>query len=139
MPELVAVRALRQPSDPIVQIDPRPFAAVVAQDEAAVARDTAVLANAQADLARYVRVGTGLLSEQQLQTQRSQVAQLKTGTPRVQRFHSCRTASRSIQAWLAFHPAASSAIAVIAWSASSLNPYGPPRLALHDARAGSRC
>jgi multidrug efflux system membrane fusion protein len=74
--EFVEGQLVKQ-GDPIAQIDPRPFEAVVAQDEATIARDTAALANAQADLERYVRVGTGLLSQQQLQTQRGLVAQLK--------------------------------------------------------------
>jgi multidrug efflux system membrane fusion protein len=65
--------------DPIAQIDPRPFEAVVAQDEAVISRDQATLANAEADLDRSLRVGagTGLISEPQLRTQRNQVTQLK--------------------------------------------------------------
>ena len=74
--QFVEGQAVRQ-GDPIAQIDPRPFEAVVAQDEANIARDQASLANAQVELDRYLRVGTGLISEQQMQTQRSQVAQLK--------------------------------------------------------------
>ena len=74
--QFVEGQAVRQ-GDPIAQIDPRPFEAIVAQDEANVARDQASLANAQTDLERYVRVATGLFSEQQMQTQRSLVAQLK--------------------------------------------------------------
>ena len=76
--EFVEGQAVKQ-GDPIAQIDPRPFQAVLAQDEAAIARDQATLANAQADLERYLRVGAGagMISEQQLQTQRSQVAQLR--------------------------------------------------------------
>ena len=67
-----------KPGDPIAQIDPRPFQATVAQDEANVARDQANLANAQADLERYVSVAPqGLVTEQLVQTQRSQVAQLR--------------------------------------------------------------
>jgi multidrug efflux system membrane fusion protein len=75
--EFVEGQAVRQ-GDPIAQIDPRPFEAAVAQDEANIGRDQASLANAQVELDRYLRVGsTGLLSEQPLQTLRSQVAQLK--------------------------------------------------------------
>lgn len=74
--EFVEGQEVKQ-GDPIAQIDPRPFEAVVAQDEAMIARDTASLANAEADLERYARVDPGLIGEQQIQTQRSLVAQLK--------------------------------------------------------------
>jgi membrane fusion protein, multidrug efflux system len=75
--QFVEGQAVRQ-GDPIAQIDPRPFEAVVAQDEANIARDQTTLDNAQVELDRYLRVGSmGLISEQQLQTQHSQVAQLK--------------------------------------------------------------
>jgi membrane fusion protein, multidrug efflux system len=61
----------------IAQIDPRPLQATVAQDQAIVARDRANHANAEADLRRYVPlVGQGLVSTQQLETQRALVAQL---------------------------------------------------------------
>ena len=64
---------------PIAQIDPRPFQATLAQDEANVARDQANLNTAEADLQRYIKVAPqGLISEQQLQTQRGQVAQLRS-------------------------------------------------------------
>ena len=62
----------------LAQIDPRPFQATVAQDQANLARDRANLANAEADLRRYVPlVGKGLVSTQQVDTQRALVAQLK--------------------------------------------------------------
>jgi membrane fusion protein, multidrug efflux system len=62
----------------LAQIDPRPFQATVQQDQANLARDHANLANAEADLRRYVPlVGKGLVSTQQVDTQRALVAQLK--------------------------------------------------------------
>jgi multidrug efflux system membrane fusion protein len=62
----------------LAQIDPRPFQATVEQDQANLARDRANLANAEADLRRYVPlVGKGLVSTQQVDTQRALVAQLK--------------------------------------------------------------
>jgi multidrug efflux system membrane fusion protein len=62
----------------LAQIDPRPFQATVAQDQANLARDRANLSNTEADLRRYVPlVGKGLVSTQQVDTQRALVAQLK--------------------------------------------------------------
>jgi membrane fusion protein, multidrug efflux system len=62
----------------LAQIDPRPFQATVEQDQANLARDRANLANAEADLHRYIPlVGKGLISTQQVDTQRALVAQLK--------------------------------------------------------------
>jgi membrane fusion protein, multidrug efflux system len=62
---------------PLAQIDPRPYQATVAQDEANIARDQANLAVAEADLERYQHVTPGLVSAQQLQTQGGLVAQLR--------------------------------------------------------------
>lgn len=62
----------------LAQIDPRPFQATVEQDQANLARDRANLANAEVDLSRYIPlVGKGLISTQQVDTQRALVAQLK--------------------------------------------------------------
>lgn len=62
----------------IAQIDPRPFQAVVEQDQAVLARDRANLDNAEADLRRYIPLaGKGLVSTQQVDTQRALVAQLQ--------------------------------------------------------------
>jgi multidrug efflux system membrane fusion protein len=62
----------------LAQIDPRPLQATVEQDQANLARDRANLGNAEADLRRYVPlVGKGLVSTQQVDTQRALVAQLK--------------------------------------------------------------
>jgi multidrug efflux system membrane fusion protein len=62
----------------LAQIDPRPYQAVVDQDQAVIARDRAHLANGEADLARYVPlVAKGLVSTQQVDSQRAMVAQLK--------------------------------------------------------------
>ncbi|NVN10109.1 efflux RND transporter periplasmic adaptor subunit [Nguyenibacter vanlangensis] len=62
----------------IAQIDPRPLQAAVDQDQATLDRDAANLANALLDLARYVSlVGKGLVSAQQVATQRAQVTQLR--------------------------------------------------------------
>jgi multidrug efflux system membrane fusion protein len=64
--------------DLLVQIDSRLIQAAVVQDKATVQRDRANLANAEADLRRYEPlVGEGIISEQQAQTQRSLVAQLR--------------------------------------------------------------
>ncbi len=61
----------------LAQIDPRPYQATVDQDQATLARDRANLANAEADLRRYIPlVGKGLVSTQQVDTQRALVAQL---------------------------------------------------------------
>jgi multidrug efflux system membrane fusion protein len=62
----------------LAQIDPRPYQATVDQDQATLARDRANLANAEADLRRYIPlVGKGLVSTQQVDTQRALVAQLE--------------------------------------------------------------
>jgi membrane fusion protein, multidrug efflux system len=67
-----------QPGQLLAQIDPRPFQATVEQDQATRARDRANLSNAEADLARYIPlVPKGLVSVQQVDTQRALVAQLK--------------------------------------------------------------
>ena len=61
---------------PIASIDPRMIEATVAQDSATIAQDRATLGNAQAMLARAVPLlGKGLVSAQDLQTQRAQVAE----------------------------------------------------------------
>lgn len=61
----------------LAQIDPRALQATVDQDKAAVARDQASLSNAEADLKRYLPLaGQGIVSAQQVATQRSLVAQL---------------------------------------------------------------
>jgi multidrug efflux system membrane fusion protein len=61
----------------VAEIDPRPLQAAVDQDEANTARDKANLANAQSTLDRYTSVQSkGLVTDQQIEAQRSQVAQL---------------------------------------------------------------
>ncbi len=61
----------------LARIDSRPLQATVDQDKATVARDQAGLSNAEADLKRYVPLaGQGIVSAQQVATQRSLVAQL---------------------------------------------------------------
>ena len=63
--------------DPIAEIDPRPYAAVLAAAEAKKAADQAQLANARADLTRYATlVKRDFASQQQVDTQSSLVAQL---------------------------------------------------------------
>jgi len=60
----------------LAQIDPRPLQAVVAQDEAALARDRAALANALDNVRRTAPlVAQGLASEQQVEGYKSQAAQ----------------------------------------------------------------
>ena len=62
--------------DLLAQVDPRQFQAAVLQAQGARARDQALLANAQADLKRYLSVATqGLIPEQTLATQKALVAQ----------------------------------------------------------------
>jgi membrane fusion protein, multidrug efflux system len=64
--------------DVLVEIDPRPLQATVNQDKANLARDRASLTNAETDLKRYIPlVGNGVVSVQQVTTQRSVVAQLQ--------------------------------------------------------------
>ena len=60
----------------LAQIDPRPYEATLALARAALDRDTALLANARRDLARYrALVVRNAVSRQQLDTQKSLVAQ----------------------------------------------------------------
>jgi multidrug efflux system membrane fusion protein len=61
--------------DLLVQIDPRPFQAVLDQAKAKKAQDQANLANANLDLQRFTRLGE-FATRQQTDTQRSTVAQL---------------------------------------------------------------
>jgi multidrug efflux system membrane fusion protein len=63
--------------DLIAEIDPRPYRAALTQAEAMLARDQAQLTNAERDLARYLPLAEkGFASTQQLETQRSNVAQM---------------------------------------------------------------
>ncbi|HEY2050430.1 MAG TPA: efflux RND transporter periplasmic adaptor subunit [Caulobacteraceae bacterium] len=63
---------------PIAQIDPRPLQATVAQDEANTTKDQAALSDAETLLGRDIPLAAkNLVSAQQLDTQRSLVAQLK--------------------------------------------------------------
>jgi multidrug efflux system membrane fusion protein len=67
-----------KPGDKLAEIDPRPYAAALAQAQAKKAADHADLANAQADLARYsTLVQKDYASRQQLDTQRSMVNRLQ--------------------------------------------------------------
>jgi len=62
---------------PLARIDPRPLQAMLAQSMAALARDQAALANARDNVARSAPlVEQGLASVQQVETYRSQAAQL---------------------------------------------------------------
>jgi multidrug efflux system membrane fusion protein len=62
--------------DPIIQIDPRPYEAVVVQTEGQLARDQALLENARVDLGRYTTLeATHAIPEQQLATQQALVHQ----------------------------------------------------------------
>lgn len=64
--------------DVLVEIDPAPFEAALAQAQANKLRDQALLDNARLDLDRAVRLAkTGATSTQQLDTARSLVAQLE--------------------------------------------------------------
>jgi membrane fusion protein, multidrug efflux system len=67
-----------QQGDVLVEIDPGPLRATVAEDKAALARDRARLASAATDLERYVPLlAQGVVSAQQVSDQRAQVAQLR--------------------------------------------------------------
>ena len=58
----------------LAEIDPRPFQVQLAQAEAALARDQAILTNAKVDLARYqTLVDHGVITRQQLDTQQATV------------------------------------------------------------------
>jgi membrane fusion protein, multidrug efflux system len=62
--------------DPLVEIDPRPYEAVVTQAEGQLTRDQALLANARIDLTRYqTLLAQDAIPEQQLATQRALVTQ----------------------------------------------------------------
>jgi multidrug efflux system membrane fusion protein len=64
------------PGDLLAQIDPRPYAATLAQAQAKRASDQAQLDNARRDLARYTNlVRTNVASRQQVDTQTSLVEQ----------------------------------------------------------------
>ncbi|HJU15436.1 MAG TPA: efflux RND transporter periplasmic adaptor subunit [Stellaceae bacterium] len=64
--------------DPLVQIDPRPYEAVLDQARAAEQKDEAQLASAQADLQRYASlVGPGFQTRQSYDQQKATVAALK--------------------------------------------------------------
>jgi multidrug efflux system membrane fusion protein len=65
-----------KPGDKLAQIDPRPYAAVLAQAVAKKASDEAQLANAQRDLSRYTNLAAkDFASRQQVDTQVAMVAQ----------------------------------------------------------------
>ncbi|HTA43590.1 MAG TPA: MdtA/MuxA family multidrug efflux RND transporter periplasmic adaptor subunit [Bryobacteraceae bacterium] len=62
--------------DPLIEIDPRPYEAVVIQASGQLTRDQALLANARVDLARYTTlVAQDAVPEQTLATQRALVTQ----------------------------------------------------------------
>jgi len=63
---------------PLIQIDPRPFAASLEQAQATKEKDEAQLVSAQADLTRWAElVGQGYKSQQTYDQQKATVAQLK--------------------------------------------------------------
>jgi multidrug efflux system membrane fusion protein len=62
--------------DPLIDIDPRPYEAVVLQAEGALVRDQALLENSRVDLTRYqTLLAQNAIPEQQLATQRALVVQ----------------------------------------------------------------
>lgn len=62
--------------DPLIEIDPRPFEAVVTQTEGQLTRDQALLANAKVDLDRYNKLlADAAIPEQQRATQAALVKQ----------------------------------------------------------------
>jgi len=67
---------LVQQGDALVEIDPRPYEAVVIQTTGQLTRDQALLANARIDLTRYITlVAQDAVPEQMLATQRALVTQ----------------------------------------------------------------
>jgi multidrug efflux system membrane fusion protein len=65
-----------KPGDPIAEIDPRPYQAVLDQARAKQAADAAQLVNMKLDLARYASLArTNFASQQQLNTQQATVNQ----------------------------------------------------------------
>jgi multidrug efflux system membrane fusion protein len=78
--ELIAVHFkegdLVNKGDPLIDIDPRPYNAVLVQAAGALERDKALLANARVDLTRYTTlVAQEAVPEQQLATQKALVQQ----------------------------------------------------------------
>jgi multidrug efflux system membrane fusion protein len=62
--------------DPLIDIDPRPYQAVLTESEGQLVRDQALLANARVDLTRYqTLLAQDAIPEQQLATQRALVTQ----------------------------------------------------------------
>jgi multidrug efflux system membrane fusion protein len=61
--------------DPLIEIDKRPYEAALDQVKAKKQLDEATLANTSKDLDRYLKVGTLAASQQQIDTQKSLVAQ----------------------------------------------------------------
>lgn len=62
--------------DLLVEIDPRPYEVLLTQAQGQLAKDQATLDNARRDLARYQKLAkTGLISQQDLDTQASLVRQ----------------------------------------------------------------
>jgi multidrug efflux system membrane fusion protein len=62
--------------DPLIEIDPRPYEAIVVQADGQLVRDQALLANARVDLTRYqTLLAQDAIPEQQLATQRALVVQ----------------------------------------------------------------
>jgi multidrug efflux system membrane fusion protein len=62
--------------DPLIEIDPRPYAAVELQAEGQLVRDQALLANARVDQTRYTTLlAQDAIPEQQLATQKALVVQ----------------------------------------------------------------
>ena len=66
-----------KPGDVLFEIDPRPYAALVAQAEATLAKDKAQLANAEADLQRFQSLSVKeYATRQSVDTQKALVAQV---------------------------------------------------------------
>ena len=62
--------------DPLVEIDPRPYQAALDQAVGQLARDQAIMVNANVDLDRYTKLlAQNAVNEQQLATQKAMVAQ----------------------------------------------------------------
>lgn len=63
--------------DPLIEIDKRPYQAALDQVKAKKQLDDATLANATKDLERFLKVGSLAVSQQQIDTQKTLVAQLQ--------------------------------------------------------------
>ena len=89
-----------KPGDPLFQIDPRPYQVALEQAQGALARDKALLANAQAPTSRATRrcFAQDSIAEQTLATQKSLVVQDEGTVKTDQAAGRCREAQPGLRA-----------------------------------------